>query len=148
MTFDISPFRIEFYDQVFALWQQCEGIGLSEADAREHIQTYLERNPGMSFIATSGNAVIGAVLCGHDGRRGFIHHLAVHSAYRRQGLARQLIERCLAELAEVGIQKCHIFILNTNSQGIEFWRRTGWFLRTDISLMSKNIEPREKKKKR
>ena len=141
MRIDILQFDIEFYDEVFALWQQCEGLGLSDADSRQNIQSYLDRNPGMSFVALSHGKVVGAVLAGHDGRRGYIHHLAVHPHYRRKGLARQLVERCLAVLADSGIQKCHLFIFNNNTDGIEFWKRIGWIHRSDISVVSKNIGP-------
>jgi len=141
MNIDISPFEIKFYDDVFALWQQCEGIGLSEADSRQNIQLYLDRNPGMSFVAISEGKIVGIVLAGHDGRRGYIHHLAVHSHCRRKGLARQLVGRCLAVLADSGIRKCHLFIFNDNANGIEFWKSMGWIQRTDISVISKNIEP-------
>ena len=141
MTHEVKQFGIDSYNGILALWEQCHGIGLSDADSRESIQAYLERNPGMSFIATSGGAVIGAVLAGHDGRRGYIHHLAVHHDHRRQGLARQLIECCMEVLADAGIQKCHIFIFNDNSDGIEFWKSIGWIHRSDISVISRNIEP-------
>jgi ribosomal protein S18 acetylase RimI-like enzyme len=136
---NISTFTIDAYDQVIALWQQAEGVGLNSADSRESIQTYLERNPGMSFIAEQDGTLVGAVLSGHDGRRGYIHHLAVHPDYRRQGLGRKLVDRCLAALQEVGIQKCHLFIFNENVDGICFWESVGWTRRVDIGVMSKNI---------
>lgn len=140
MNLTIAPFTIEHYDDVRALWQGSEGVGLSEADEREHIASYLQRNPGMSFVATSDDSVIGAALCGHDGRRGYIHHLAVHPDYRRQGVGRQLVDRCLAALRTVGIQKCHLFIFNDNVSGIKFWKNVGWIYRSDISIISKTIE--------
>ncbi len=129
------------YDVVLALWPQCDGIGLIQADSRESIQRYLERNPGMSFVATSGEAVVGAVLGGNDGRRGYIHHLAVHPNPRRRALGRRLVERCLAALAREGIRKCHLFIMNHNQAGIAFWKSVGWTPRHDIGVMSKKIEP-------
>lgn len=141
MKIEISQFTVESYDDVIALWQQCEGIGLSEADSRESIKAYLDRNPGMSFVALSDGKVVGAVLGGHDGRRGYIHHLAVVPGCRRQGLARQLAEHCLAALADAGIQKCHIFIFNSNTDGIAFWKAIGWTLRSDIGVISKTIKP-------
>ncbi len=140
MNIVISQFEIVLYENVLLLWQQCEGVGLSDADSRQNIQTYLHRNPGMSFVALSSVKVVGVVLAGHDGRRGYIHHLAVHPEYRRKGIARQLVERCLAVLADSGIQKCHIFIFNDNTNGIEFWKSIGWDHRSDISVISKNIE--------
>jgi N-acetylglutamate synthase len=141
MNITISPFTIELYDSVLGLWQQCEGVGLSSADSKECIRSYLERNPGMSFVAAMGAKVVGAVLAGHDGRRGYIHHLAIHPAHRRKSLGCQLVDRCLAVLAEAGIQKCHIFIFNENTDGIDFWKSIGWIHRSDISIVSKNIEP-------
>ena len=126
---------------MFALWKQCEGVGLSAADECERIHAYLDRNPGMSFVATVDGKAVGAVLGGHDGRRGYIHHLAVHPTCRRQGLGRMLTQRCLMVLAASGIQKCHIFIFNTNAEGIAFWKSVGWTPRTDISVISKSIEP-------
>ena len=135
----IHPFTIAEYDAVIALWQQCEGIGLSDADERDRIEFYLERNSGTSFIAQDDGAVIGAILCGHDGHRGFIHHLAVRSDYRRQGIATQLVERGLDGLTAVGIRKCHLLIFNKNESGIAFWQHDGWELRQDINIMSKHI---------
>jgi putative acetyltransferase len=135
---EIHPFTMDAYDRVFALWQQCEGVGLSEADSPASIQAYLDRNPGMSFIATAGGTVVGAVLCGHDGRRGYIHHLAVHPQSRRRSVGRRLVDQCLSALRRTGVQKCHIFVFNQNQDGIAFWKSVGWTPRGDISLLSKN----------
>ena len=134
----IHPFTIEKYDAVIALWQQNEGVGLSSADKRENIQFYLERNPNMSYVVQDGDSVVGAILCGHDGRRGFIHHLAVHPDYRRQWIGSQLVNRCLDELETVGIQKCHLLIFHKNESGIAFWQNEDWELRQDVYIMSKH----------
>jgi ribosomal protein S18 acetylase RimI-like enzyme len=139
MKITISPFTIESYDDILALWQQCGGIGLSEADSRDNIRSYLERNPGMSFVAMDYGRIVGAILAGYDGRRGYIHHLAVHPDHRRQGVGRQLAEHCLQKLKKAGIQKGHIFIFNNNTDGITFWKSVGWTYRADISVMSKTI---------
>jgi len=141
MDITIIKFEIKSYDEVYTLWQKCDGVGLSAADSRENIRKYLDRNPGMSFIAKSGDSVIGSILGGHDGRRGYIHHLGVHPDFRRRGLARQLVGKCLNILQNEGIQKCHIFIFNSNSGGIAFWESVGWTFRSDISVISKTIEP-------
>ena len=140
MNIEIASLTIAAYDDVLALWRQCEGIGLSEADSRENIQAYLQRNPGMSFLATADGAVVGAVLCGHDGRRGYLHHLAVDPRFRRHGIGRQLVDRCLGALQQAGIQKCNLFIFNRNRDGIAFWKDVGWTPRTDISVISKSVE--------
>ena len=135
-----TQFTMDIYDQVIDLWKKCEGIGLSGADSREGIQKYLERNPGMSFIARDLDTVVGSILSGHDGRRGYIHHLAVDADYRCQGIGRKLVEKSIAVLQSRGIQKSHLFIFNENVNGIAFWERIGWTYRQDVGLISKIIE--------
>ena len=133
-------FNAAHYDQAFALWQACEGIGLSDADTRCCISKYLDRNPGTSFVAFEGDTLVGTILGGHDGRRGFIHHLAVHPEYRHLGIGRQLVEATVDALKAAGINKCHLFILNTNQSGMEFWQKMGWTVRKDISVISLVLE--------
>ncbi len=136
----VAPLTIHDYDDVMALWRESEGVGLSDADDRENILAYLDRNAGLSFLATDKRgAVIGAVLCGHDGRRGYVHHLAVHPAHRRKGIGRDLVEKCLATLKGAGMRKCHIFIFNENKSGIRFWEEIGWETRFDLCVMSRTI---------
>ena len=139
MNPEILQFDIESYEDVLAVWKRCEGVGLSGADSPQVIRAYLERNPGMSFIAKADGNIVGAVLGGHDGRRGYIHHLAVDIVWRRQGIARRLVETCIQALKETGIQKTHIFIFNNNMDGIAFWKSVGWTHRSDISVISKTI---------
>ena len=140
MSIIFSQFTIDLYEEVLSLWNECDGIGLSDADSRGSIKAYLERNPGMSFVANANDNIVGAILCGHDGRRGYIHHLAVRYAYRRQGIGRKLVEKSLSVLQAIGIQKCHLFIFNNNVGGIEFWENIGWTHRKELNLMSKNIK--------
>ena len=141
MQVDIFEFTIKDYQNVISLWKNCDGIGLSSADSKESIETYLRRNPGMSFVARYQNEIIGAVLCGHDGRRGYIYHLAVHPDYRKRGIGRSLVAKCITALEMIGIQKCHLFIYNSNIKGIRFWEKIGWIWREDIGVASKEIEP-------
>jgi ribosomal protein S18 acetylase RimI-like enzyme len=139
MNIDILPFTMDVYADVMELWRASEGIGLSSADSEDRIAYYLNRNPGMSFIAKADGRMIGAVLCGHDGRRGYLHHLAVDKAYRYHGIGQALVGKCLKALEEEGIQKCHLFLIETNLEGRKFWEKVGWSLRRDIAVMSKNL---------
>jgi ribosomal protein S18 acetylase RimI-like enzyme len=140
MIVEIVPFTLEHYRDAVALWQQSEGVRLhDECDSREAIGAYLERNPGLSFIARDRERVVGAALCGHDGRRGYLHHLTVSRAARGQGVGRRLVARCLEGLRARGIARSHIFIVNSNTAGIAFWERIGWRRRDDISIMSKDL---------
>jgi ribosomal protein S18 acetylase RimI-like enzyme len=136
----VRSFRVEDYTAVIALWRRTEGMGLNESDTRAAIAAYLRRNPRLSFVAEKDGRIIGAVLCGHDGRRGYLHHLAVARRYRRHGTGRELASACLAKLRKAGIQKCNIFIFASNAAGMKFWTQTGWSLRTELRLMQIRLD--------
>lgn len=125
------------YEQVYGLWDKTRGVGLSDADSKENIAQFLDRNPGTSFVAHHGDLLIGAVLCGNDGRRGYVHHLVVDESHLRQGIGTQLVERCLVKLAEMNIHKCHLFVFVDNHDAVGFWESTGWEKRGELLLMSK-----------
>jgi putative acetyltransferase len=128
------------YDAVLALWRDAEGVGLSEADERDAIAAYLERNPGLSLVAFRGDALVGALLCGHDGRRGYLHHVVVARSERAQGLGRELVRRALDGLGRLGIAKANIFVYADNAEGQAFWRATDWSARDDLLVMQHTIE--------
>jgi ribosomal protein S18 acetylase RimI-like enzyme len=136
----IESMTMDHYDEVMALWKKSENIGLSSADQREKIQAYLDRNPGMSFVAKDNGAIVGAALCGHDGRRGYLHHLAVAKSHQNKGTGRKLVERCLESLGNDGIKKCHLFVFQKNKEGKAFWEKIGWTPRTDIQVVSRELK--------
>jgi len=136
MSVAIRNFTFADYHAALRLWEATEGVGLSDADSPRAIQQFLARNPGLGFVASAGGELVGTILCGHDGRRGFIYHLAVHPAHRRRGLGRQLVRRGLAALHEQGIDKCHLFVFRENSQGVAFWHRIGGEERTTLTTFS------------
>jgi putative acetyltransferase len=127
----------EDYDDVLALWRGSLGVGLSNADSREGVAAHIAANPGMSAVAREGGEIIGAVLCGADGRRGYITHLAVAEPYRRQGIGRALTDWCIDRLRERGIDKCHIFVFADNEIALAYWRAAGWTERTELKVLSK-----------
>ena len=133
--------RARDFDAVISLWRGVPGIGLDEdCDSRAGIRRYLKRNPGLSFVALVEGAIVGAVLSGHDGRRGYLHHLAVAPSHRKLGIGRELTLRCLSALAKQGIPKCNIFLFRSNAAGRAFWKRQGWNLRGDLSLLQKKTK--------
>ena len=136
MSMVIREMTIRDYDEVAGLWQNSQGVGLSDSDSREGVARFLERNPGLSFVARDGEHLVGVVLCGHDGRRGYIHHLAVSKSHRRQGLGRALVQRCLSALGRDGIGKCHIFVFAANGDAVTFWKNVGWTERVELIMMS------------
>jgi ribosomal protein S18 acetylase RimI-like enzyme len=140
MAVRLREFRLEDHEEAYALWAGTEGIGLSEADSRENIAAFLERNPGLSYVAIGESGrLVGAVLCGTDGRRGYLHHLAVVKAHRNEGIGNGLVHRSLASLRERGIAKCHIFVISDNEEGKRFWERIGWEERTSLIIMSRDL---------
>jgi ribosomal protein S18 acetylase RimI-like enzyme len=143
----IRPFCINDYRAVFALWRRTEGVGLNESDTRRAIAVYLRRNPRLSFVAERNRQIIGAVLCGHDGRRGYLHHLAVTKRCRGRGIGWQLVNACLARLRVLGISKCNIFIYANNADGMQFWKHTGWKARTELRVMQFRLNEGRSKRK-
>lgn len=140
MKIDYKTFKIKHYEKVLEFWKNMKGLGISEADNRENIKRYLKKNKNSSFVALDGNKVIGTILAGHDGRRGYIHHTAVDEDYRKSGIAKNLTVLALNKLKAEGIVKCHLFVFKTNKNAKNFWKYTGWTERTDLDVMSLNIE--------
>ena len=141
-NYSLRTLTIDDYDAVYALWQQTEGMGLGESDTREAISVFLDRNCGLSMVALGDQGqIVGAVLCGHDGRRGYLHHLAVALAYRKQGIGRALVNEGLARLATLKIQKVNLFLFAHHSEGRTFWLHQGWTAREDIVLVQKVLKP-------
>ena len=135
----VREMTIDDYDAVYQLWQNTPGVGLSSADSREAIAAFLGRNAGCSAVVTRDDQIVGALLCGHDGRRGFLHHLVVAPAYRRLGIARLLVNRSLAKLQNAGIEKCNVLLFKDNDVGFGFYERTGWSERQDLRLLQRVI---------
>jgi ribosomal protein S18 acetylase RimI-like enzyme len=130
---------IEDYADSYSLWLQTEGMALSEADSEEAIAGYLKRNPGFSFVCELDGRIVGTILCGHDGRRGYVYHAAVHPELRGRGVGKELVSRSLARLGEAGITKCHLFVLENNEIGLRFWQRAGWQKRSGFYVCSADI---------
>lgn len=137
MNARIVPFEITDYDDAIALWRSSEGILLGAADERDAIARYLARNDRMSHVARREGRLVGAVLCGTDGRRGFLHHLAVASSDRRQGVGTALVSRALERLVQAGVEKCHVTVTVENADAQRFWEKLGWKRRDDVLLMSR-----------
>ena len=139
MSINYRIMTIRDYQAVYELWKSTEGIGLSDADSREGIEKFLKANPGRCFVALEADKLVGAIMCGCDGRRGYLHHLAVRIDYRGQGIGEQLVEECMDALRSIGIDKAHIFVYKHNEGGKVFWRKVGWQERDDLTIMSRMV---------
>lgn len=132
--------HIDDYNEIHALWSRTPGMGLSDADSEENIKNFLIRNKGMSFCFEEDGKIIATILCGHDGRRGYIYHVTVAEEYRGRGIGRKLVEKSLERLKTERIGKCHLFVFADNEIGNAFWSTIGWTKRDDIIVYSKSIK--------
>lgn len=127
----IRPMTLADHGAVHRIWRRAQGICVVDDDSRSGIRLYLSRNPGLCFVATVDARIVGTVLCGHDGRRAILRHLAVVPEFRKQGIGSALVDRCLRALARQRIMKCNIFVMDGNIPGMRFWRRLGYRLLAD-----------------
>ncbi len=128
------------YDLVFTLWQNTAGMGLNPADdSREGIVRYLRRNPTTCFVAEEGEALIGAILSGHDGRRAYVYHMAVAEAHRRRSIGEALLSHALEALAREGIAKAALLVFATNENGNAFWEKNGFVTRHDVLYRNRDL---------
>lgn len=137
---NIRLMTMEDYPGVYDLWINTPGMGLNETDdSRDGIEKYLKRNPTSCFVAEDHGKIIGVLMAGHDGRRGFIHHTAVLGEYRNQGIATKLVEKAMNALDKEGINKVALVAFERNELGNAFWENIGFVVRNDLVYRNKNI---------
>ena len=132
----IREMTIDDYDEVYEMWQITTKRALSKADERDQTERYLKHNAGMSQVAVVDGKIVGTVLAGHDGRRGFIHHMAVLPEFRRKKIGHALAQTAIQKIREQGIDKTHIFFYQNNETGQSFWRDFGFEKREDVFVYS------------
>ena len=131
---------IEDYDQVYDLWLSCKGMGLNNVDdTREGIVKYLKRNPETCFVAEDDGKIVGVIIAGNDGRRGYIYHTAVHPDCRHQGIGTALVNAALDALKSVGINKVALVVFSRNEDGNAFWEKMDFTERHDLSYRNKAL---------
>jgi ribosomal protein S18 acetylase RimI-like enzyme len=153
MSVTIREFETADYQAVRRLWEEAEGVQLVDpdepggVDSPEGIAAFLARNPGLSFVAeevspkSKPSRLVGAIMTGTDGRRGFLHHLAVTPEHRNAGVGTRLVHAAIAALSQWGIVKTHLFVVATNDTGAQFWSNRGWQRRDDLHMYSLNHRP-------
>lgn len=130
----IRPMTLEDYDRVYGLWQTIRGFAIrSVDDSREGIQRFIRRNPTTSIVAECGEELVGAILCGHDGRRGCFYHVCVREGYRKHGIGKRMAVAAMEALRAEQISKVNLIAFRTNEGGNEFWKRVGWTFREDLN---------------
>lgn len=138
--YNIRTMTITDYDSVYALWLSTPGMGLNTTDdSREGVAQFLLRNPATCFVAEAEGEIIGVIMAGHDGRRGYIYHTAVRVDCRRQGVGKALVDAAVQALEKEGIHKVALVAFKRNETGNGFWESMGFILRDDLNYRNKNI---------
>jgi ribosomal protein S18 acetylase RimI-like enzyme len=141
----IRPMGINDYTQIFELWNKTEGVGLrSIDDSEEGIQKFLKRNPNTCFVVELDKKIIGIIMAGHDGRRGYIYHTTVEEEYRNKGIGKELIKTVEISLQKEGINKIALVAFKKNERGNKFWEKNGYELREDLNYRNKSINEKNK----
>lgn len=136
----IRKMTIDDYEGVYNLWMKTKGMGLNDIDdSREGIDKLLKRNPNTCFVAIDSQKVIGVILSGHDGRRGYIYHTAVNDDYRGRGIGTMLVDDTMNALKEEGINKVALVAFHRNKIGNEFWESRGFTVREDLVYRNKAL---------
>ncbi|MDR2808014.1 MAG: GNAT family N-acetyltransferase [Spirochaetaceae bacterium] len=137
---NIRTMTIADYDGLISLWRSTPGMGLNMLDDSRHgIERYIKRNPNTCFVAEDNGELVGAILSGHDGRRGFIYHTALASAHRRAGIGTRLVNAALEALENEGINKVALVAFKKNREGNIFWEKNGFSVRNDLLYRNKII---------
>lgn len=136
----IRKMNIDDYDKVYNLWMSCVGMGLNNLDdSREGITKFILRNPDICLVAENDSEIIGVIMVGNDGRRGYIYHTAIHPDCRKQGIAKKLVDVAMNQLFEIGINKVALVVFDRNETGNAFWESQGFTVRNDLVYRNKAL---------
>lgn len=130
----IRVMTIDDYEGVYALWNTIHGFAIrSIDDSKEGVESFLKRNPTTSVVAIEDDKIVGAILCGHDGRRGCLYHVCVNPDYRLKGIGKSMVVFCMNELKKEKINKVSLIAFTKNDVGNAFWKEIGWTKREDLN---------------
>lgn len=136
----IRKMTIKDFDGIYQLWVETPGMGLNALDdSKEGIERYLKRNPDTCFVAEVDKRIVGSILSGHDGRRGFIYHTAVSVSMRKQGIGSALVDASVEALKNKGINKIALVVFSENIEGNVFWEKRGFTVREDLVYRNKAL---------
>lgn len=137
---EIRRMVINDYSDVYELWMSCKGMGLNNIDdSQKGVEKFLERNPETSFVALIQGKIVGVIMAGNDGRRGYIYHTAVSPLHRHQGIGKQLVDKALEALYKLDIIKVALVVFDKNDVGNAFWEKQGFTTREDLVYRNKSL---------
>lgn len=142
----VRAMTLDDYENVHALWMRIKGFSIrSIDDSKEGVERFLKRNPGISVVTEEDGRIVGAILCGHDGRRGCLYHVCVDPDYRLRGIGKSMVVFAMEALRKEKINKVSLIAFTKNDIGNAFWKEIGWTKREDLNyydftLNTANIE--------
>ena len=145
MLMKIQTMTINDYEDVYSLWTNTPGVGMrSVDDSKQGIEKFLNRNPTTNFVAVDDDKIVGVILSGHDGRRGYIYHTAVDIKFRGQGIGTKLLESVYGALEKEGVTKAALVVFTNNEIGNSFWKTKGFEKRIDLNYYNKSLNSENK----
>lgn len=141
MNYVIKKMKIHNYYDIYSLWKRSlSEDSFSVSDNKENLEVFLKRNEDFCFTANIDEKIIGTVLGAWDGRRGYIHHLAVDSGYRKNGIGSALLNEVLTKFKKLNIPKCHLFVYKGNTNAVQIYKHKGFFIRDELHIMTKVLD--------
>ncbi len=134
----IRKYHPKDYKAVQQLWKEA-GIQLTLSDQQEELHRVLNYNPDLFLVGELDGQIIAALMGTFDGRRAYVHHLAVDPEYQHQGLGTEMMEHLESILRENRVVKYHLMVEKWNAEVVPFYERLGWYERTDLILLSKDL---------
>ena len=131
----IECFTMQYYHEIIDLWKR-SGIGVSSSDTRNEIERMLKRNPDLFLIGKENEKVIAVVMGAFDGRRGYLHHLAIDPDYQKKKYGKMMMDELIEKFHKKKVHKIHLFIEKDNKDVVDFYRKLGWEVRDDLIMMS------------
>ena len=140
--YKIRKMVINDYNELITLWKNTDGIGINGYDdSKKAIKKFLERNPNTCFVMEYNKTeIIGTIMGGNDGRRGFIYHLMVKPEHRKNGIGKKLLEKTETSFGKAGLRRINLVVLKKNITGNKFWDENGYEIRDFICIRSKKIK--------
>ena len=130
----IRSFREGDRPQLVQLWGAVFPDDPPRNAPQRMIDGTLAHHPELLLVAEAGGLIVGAVIAGFDGVRGWIYHLAVAPAYRRRGIATRLMRTAADGLRAVGCAKINLQVRATNEGAVAFYRALGYQIEDRISM--------------
>jgi len=126
---------MEYYNDIISIWRKA-GVSVGSTDTKDEIKRILDKNPQLFLVGKIDQKIIGVVIGGFDGRRGYVHHLAVDPDYQKMGYGKIIMDELIARFRKMGVHKVHLFIEKYNKEVVNFYLNLGWEIRDDLIMMS------------